>query len=164
MNRVFVAVVVVTDIWGTLSIGSGILSKAEALAYEAFYAAKTMVRDMGRVRGGPWARPTLSVSMEAEVRTCAGCARMLGLAAVAKELPQGSLAKHLANVAFQRSTNGRLKPVMKRSGRSGKPGNHSRKEQVRRGILKKPSAYFKRLHRGTNATEARETENAKRIR
>ena len=48
--------------------------------------------------------------------------------------------------------------VSGRSGRSGCPGNASRKSQLERGVLKRPSGYLVQVHRGTEPKLARQRE------
>ena len=105
--------------------------------------------------------------MIAQIKDIADCTRVTGLAEVKTMCPNSSLSKHLADVAFDRDEKtGRIvaMPKARRSGSSGKPGNYSRKQQVRRGVLRRPSAYYKQLHRGLDPVETRRKESAKRSR
>ena len=122
------------------------------------------------VRGGPWLRPTLAEGWEDEVKAIAAMKSFMAMHAHAEANPGSNLRKRLQGLTFLRPSEapqGRATArgacVIKRNS-SGAPGNRSRKAQLERGVLKRPSAYFTRVHRGTDAMAARIKENAKRLR
>ena len=118
-----------------------------------------MQREMHIVRGGPWPRPTLSTSMAHQIKDCSTCTDLEEISRVSTKYPQGSIAKHLADVSFKEDG----QPISK-SRRSGTAGNLYRRRQIRDGVLEQGSDEHVRLPRGTNPVATRKKENAKRIR
>ena len=138
-----------------------------------------MIKTMPKLcRGGPWLLKTpLQSDWLQEVNKVASMTSFMAMHSLSLQNPQGNLYKHLQGLNFTKSSE--AKPEMpvhrgasvtkkRRSGSpgtvSGKPGNDSRKSQLRRGVLKRPSADLTRLHRGQDAQECRRRENAKRVR
>ena len=131
----------------------GIPSKDHALAMEAIHAARAIKKDSKRVRGGPWLRPTLDEGWKAEVEAVARMTQPWQLSVFAEAQPRSRLRRHLEGLTFLRAGEEEEGDCVwrgavvkkRRSGRSTKsgiPGNASRKDQVRRGVLKKPGAWL----------------------
>ena len=149
---------------------SGIASKELALAAEALRAARAITKSPLLVRGGPWLKPTLAEGWESEVKAVAAMRSYMAMHAYAEANPGGNLYRHLQGLHFlraseapQENATARGASVVRRKA-SGTPGNQNRKSQLERGVLKRPSAYLTRVHRGIDAKAARKKENAKRQR
>ena len=149
---------------------TGIQTKECARAAEALYAARAISQDPLLVRGGPWVKPTLAEGALDEVRAVAAMKSYMSMDAYAQSNPNGNLQKHLQGLEFVPAKEAqpsdsvvRGASVLKRKA-SGTPGNRNRKDQLERGVLKRPSAYFTRVHRGKDPAAARANEYAKRQR
>ena len=152
--------------WTVLEGG---LTKPLALALEAFHASHAIAAEPDAARGGPWSRPTLTREMrkEAQLVSRMTLAAMLAFAA---DNPDGPLGHHLADLSYDRAKKAAAESIArgvtvkrkKKSGSSGCTGSQSRKAQVKRGTLKRPSAYYKRLHRGPEPEATRKRETAQR--
>ena len=111
-------------------------SNAAALAYEALHTAKLWVKAPLFVRGAAWSNPTLSEAQETQLRAVSKCADIGQLEKIAQQCPQGSLARHLKDVSFVTVKTETV--AVKKRGRSGAPGNASRKSQIAIGCLHVP--------------------------
>jgi hypothetical protein len=79
----------------------GIATKAEALAHEALLAAKEIMADPQRVRGGPWLRETLTRDEQFELRLVSNCSSISQFEGLLSVLGEGSkLGEHLGDVTF----------------------------------------------------------------
>ena len=65
----------------------GLGTKGEALAAEALWAARRILKNPHTARGGPWSKPTLSAEMLDEVQEVAPLRSWLSLEAVAAVTP-----------------------------------------------------------------------------
>ena len=116
----------------------GLPSKEAALAEEAIQAARHILLDPFRTRGGPWSQPRkLTVTQLAEIRIVARCRSFFTLNAIAQESPSGCLARHLKDLKFERpaedNNNQAVRNVVvrrRKSGKSGTPGNKRRREAI----------------------------------
>ena len=143
---------------------SAIATKPLALALEAFHAARAVAAEPRVARGGPYARPTLKREWLEEARLVSGMT-MAAMTAYGQTHPEGPLGRHLQDLSFTRAAGSGRRGVTaqrkRQSGTSGVNGYVSRCSQMARGILKRPSARERRLHRGVDAKAARSTETAK---
>ena len=153
-----------------MCLETGVQTKECARAAEALHAARAISKDPLLVRGGPWVKPTLAEGALDEARAVAAMKSYMSMDAYAKAHPNGNLERHLQGLDFIPAKEAqpndpvaRGAMVLKRKA-SGTPGNRSRKDQLERGVLKRPSAYFTRLHRGKDPSAARTKEYAKRQR
>lgn len=152
----------------------GLATKAAARASEALYAAREIAKSPSLVRGGPWLTLKLSAAELQEIHVVARTRSLLVLDELARANPSGRLARHLKGLAFVRPgseapagavlTRGAQVVQKRKPGKSGKCGNWSRKDQVRRNVLKKPSAAHRILQRGRDPSACRAKENTKRER
>ena len=151
-------------------VENGLATKAEALACEALHAARAVTRSPLVARGGPWVRPTLPEGALEEAAAVAKCSSFGALFAQAKATPGSLLSKHLRGLDFTPAAKcfcgervyrgGHVERLKKQ--KSGTNGYRSRKSQLERGVLKKPSARLERLRRGTNPKKRRAEEQKKR--
>lgn len=146
-----------------------IKSKPVALAAEALHAARAIDQAPKLVRGGPWVKPTLAEGWEEEVQAVARMRSYMVMKEFAQTRPCGNLSQHLHGLTFTAASDaaegedvcrGAHIRVYRKS--SGVSGNKSRKSQLKRGVLKRPSAYHVRVHRGIDARAARRRETANR--
>jgi len=140
-------------------------TKCAALAAEAIWAARQISKFPHSVRGGPWVRIELTQDMRQEIEVVSLRKSLIQLWKYADAHPRGLLYKHLKDLSFERSASGYRGAVVtraSRSGPSGEPGNASRRSQLDRDVLKKPSAQLTRLHRGIDAQACRARETLKR--
>ena len=146
---------------------NGLVTKAEALACEALHAARAVARAPLVARGGPFVRPTLPAGALEEAVAVAKCRNFNSLFAQAEASPGSLLSKHLKGLDFTPAKHCMFARVyrgghVERKKKSGTTGYMSRKSQLDRGVLKKPSAKLERLRRGTNPKERRADEQKKR--
>ena len=149
---------------------TGIQTKECARAAEALHAARAIAKDPLLRRGGPWVKPTLAEGGLDEARAIAAMRSYMSMHAYAQSHPSSNLQKHLQGLHFAPAREAQPHDPVARGAivckrkTSGTPGNRSRRDQLERGALKRPSAYFARVHRGTDAAAARAKEYAKRRR
>ena len=145
---------------------ANIPNKCAALAAEAIWAARKILERPHTVRGGPWVTIEMTKDRLKEIEQVARRASVISLEAFAASQPGGLLRKHLKDLAFRPDpiSGYRGAAVMRRSrsGPSGPPGNANRKSQIARGMLKKSSRRYTRLHRGRDAKACRGRETANR--
>jgi hypothetical protein len=146
----------------------GIKSVGLARAAEAMYAAREILKAPQHTRGGPWLKPAWGNDWRRELEAVSKIRSISKLSEYAETNPEGNVQQHLKNFSYHPSreaVEGEATcrgACARRVKRSGTPGNQSRKAQVGRGVLKRPSAYYVRIHRGVDAPAARKKENAKR--
>lgn len=151
---------------------SGIPSLGMARACEALHAARAIKKDRWCSRGGPWAKEELHKGWEKAVDEVARCRSLAQLSCLAEQDRRSALYRHLKGLTFvaagaeddEEDTWRGAVEVKRRVGNSGCPGNVSRRSQRKRGILKRPSAWHERVHRGTDPKAARRRETANRQR
>ena len=146
---------------------AGIHSVGLARAAEAMHAAKEILKAPQYTRGGPWLKPAWGKEWRRELEAVSKIRSIRKLSEYAEANPGGNVQQHLKNFSYHPSREAvkgeaTCRGACARVRRSGTPGNQSRKAQMRRGILKRPSAYEVRIHRGVDASAARRKENAKR--
>ena len=127
-------------------------------------------------RGGPWLLKTpLQSDWFEEVQAVAKMTSFVAMHEYSLKNPQGNLYRHLQGLDFVKTNQAKPGMVVHRgaavvkkprsggkSMKSGRPGNWSRKDQLDRKVLKRPSAEYTRLHRGKDPVECRRRENQKR--
>ena len=111
---------------------AGFTVKASALAAEAWFAAREIVRNKEAARGACWCNPTLTDEMWRECRAVAALESWTQVFEIA--LLCGRLDKHLTDASYIAKAADAPRPVRKRSGVCG---NTYRKSLVDKGILKK---------------------------
>lgn len=123
--------------WKYSVLEGGIPSKQEALCAEAWWAAIRIAAEPLIARGGPWSRPTLSDAMWTQIKRAAKASCYQDLFDLAAECPTGALSRHLRDLSFSISSQGvgTFAPTKKKPGRSGTPGNKSRRDQIASGSL-----------------------------
>jgi hypothetical protein len=147
---------------------SAVATKPLALALEAFHAARAVAAEPRVARGGPYARPTLKKEWLQEARQVSGMT-MASMTAYGEANPEGPLGLHLRDLSFTRASGSGRRGVtvqrksLRQSGPSGVNGYISRRSQMDRCVLKRPSAHERRLHRGMDAKAARRKEWAKHL-
>ena len=78
----------------------GIAEKGVALALEAIYAARHILKNPKTCRGGPWQQIRLKPGWQKLARRVATCRTPLDVAALGDELPESDLQKHLMDHSF----------------------------------------------------------------
>ena len=153
-----------------IALESGIPSRELARAAEAIWAARKIKQKPLLTRGGPWAKPTWKDSWTEEVAKVSVMRSILQLGAYAEQQPKSSpLHNHLDNLSFHAASEAKRSEAVCRGAvarrvvrKSGTPGNKNRASQIRRGVLKRGSAWHRRVHRGKYQKRARKRETLKR--
>ena len=111
---------------------TGLTSLAEALARDAVYSAKEIVKSPFLSRGGPWSHPqTLSETQLAEAQKVSKCSTPEEVVELCTD-GRTALSHHLANVSFCVETVDNVQRVsLRTSKRSGTPGNQVRRDHLR---------------------------------
>ena len=152
-------------------IEENIATKAQALALEAYYAARYIVAEPDLCRGGPWSNPTLSDCQKDELQAASRCCSLFALSQLAESNKRGSLYRHLKDLVFvkpedatpvEKIVRGAVVRKRKSNGRSGPCGCRYRKKAVQNGVVKRPSAHFTRLKRGVDYRARRDSEQERR--
>jgi hypothetical protein len=144
-----------------------------ALALEALHAARAIAAEPEIVRGGPWAKPTLTDEMLAEARTVADVRSLLKLEEIAQADPSGRLYRHLRDLEFAPAADAPpgaptcrgayIRKIRRNPGTSsGTAGNKSRKSQLRAGTLERGTSRWHRLKRGVDKKARRKAEQTNR--
>ena len=121
--------------WKYKVLEGGVASKQEALCAEAWWAALEIAARPWTARGGPWSKPTLSDAMWLQIKKTAKAGGYKDLLDIAAQCPTGALSRHLCDISFEVSARGKetFSRQKRKSGRSGTPGNKSRRDQIRNG-------------------------------
>ena len=152
------------DTLDVVILEAGIYSVGLARAAEAMYAARAILNAPQHTRGGPWLKPTWGNEWRRELEAVSKIRSISKLSEYADANPSGNVQQHLKNFTYHASRAAAKGEATCRGAcarvrrSSGTAGNQNRKSQVRRGILKRPSAYEVRIHRGVDATAARKKE------
>ena len=106
-------------------------------------------------------------ALDLRLWSVAKCSSFGALFAQAKATPGSLLSKHLRGLDFTPAAKCFCGERVYRGGhverlKKQKSGYRSRKSQLERGVLKKPSARLERLRRGTNPKKRRAEEQKKR--
>ena len=154
------------DTLDVVILEAGIYSMGLARAAEAMYAARAILNAPKLTRGGPWLKPRWDNAWRRELEAVSKVRSISKLSEYADANPGGNVQQHLKNFTYHPSRaaakgEATCRGACARVRRSGTAGNQNRKSQVRRGILKRPSAYEVRIHRGVDDTAARKKEWAK---
>lgn len=142
-----------------------------ALASEAIHAARSISAEPTIARGGPWSKKTLNSEMIHECHQVATISSVMQLQKLASQNPEGRLARHLADLTFERASEapngtpthrGAYVVKKRKSGQSGVPGNATRKRLLREKRLRRGTDEWRRAKRGVDVAERRELEQSHR--
>ena len=147
----------------------GITSKAVARGLEAMHAARFLVKDHRKYRGGPWLRPTLPSGWRAEAEAVASCRSLLSINRIADEHLGGQLDRHLKNLRFEADSNmssseprgARMVPKKRRT-ISGPPGCITRARQLNHNEYSYGSYKHRELKRGLKPSAVVAAEDLRR--
>ena len=79
---------------------SDLPGRPTALVVEALEAAKWVSCFPHTCRGGPWSNNKLRPAQWSEIHKVKACKTLLEVVQIAKDFPDGSLAKHLGNLSY----------------------------------------------------------------